>query len=623
MKALQTEDNMAKQRSFIDPHEVPTIPGTEGWEEMYPYYYVFGKGKTEREKYESNQLWFYDGVHYPFPMHPLDLIWDDMWHMTLSGFSSRVFAIPNSNGVDHRILNGYIYLAGTFPSKEEEEKRVPYVMARTGHYYERYDELYKVWMTKMMAVIDEMKEIHFPSSLPWVSDDSYVFEHKGYYESDEILRNYDRMIQLAQRAWQLHMEMDGLAYGGYVNFIYTMRDLFPGITDKAIGQMLTGFTGEMFRPPAELQKLAQLAEDLGIGETIKASDKWTDMAAKLGQTEPGKKWLAEVEAVREPWFEMSIGGGWHHMDVAWNDNLDVPLAHIKNYIKMLEKGERIDRPTDEVEKEQKRVAAEYRALINNDSDREVFDQRLGLAKIVSIYPESHQFYIENWFHALFYRRAKELGQMFVSQGVLKEKDDIFYLSRFEIYPILYDTLASWSTGVPAIATYEIPPKIARRKEIYSKFKGWSPLPALGPAPDVVTDANSIVVWGVTTEKIDMWLQAAGVKAEEVKELRGFAGSAGVVEGTAKVCLELEDIAELKAGEVLVARMTAASWAPAFNVIAACVTDIGGTFCHAAIVAREYKMPAVIGVGNGTEVIKTGYKLRVDGDTGVVTILERT
>lgn len=63
-------------------------------------------------------------------------------------------------------------------------------------------------------------------------------------------------------------------------------------------------------------------------------------------------------------------------------------------------------------------------------------------------------------------------------------------------------------------------------------------------------------------------------------------------------------------------------APAFNIVSACVTDIGGTFCHAAIVAREYKMPAVIGVGNGTAVITSGNRLRVDGDDGVVTILER-
>ena len=613
---------MVKERRFMDPHEVTQIPGTEGWEEMYPYYYLFGKGQTEREKYESSQLWFYDGVHYPVPMHPLDLIWDDAWHLTLSGFVSKVFAIPNSNGIDHRILNGYIYLSGTFPPKEEEEKRMPYVQARTGHYYEKYEELYKYWLKKMMEVIDEMKEISFPATLPWVSDDSYVFEHKGYFEADEILRSYDRMIELAQRAWQLHMEMDGLAYGGYVNFIYTMRDLFPDITDKAIGQMLTGFSGEMFRPPAELAKLANLAVDFGIDETVQSFDRWTDMAGKLQKSEPGKEWLAKVEEVREPWFEMSTGGGWHHMDVAWNDNLDVPLAHIKNYIQRLKKGEAIERPVKEVEEESKRVASEYRSLIADEKDRQIFDERLELAKRVSIFPESHQFYIENWFHALFYRRAKELGQMFVSRDVLKDKEDIFYLDRFELYPIIYDVLASWSTGVPAIAHYEVPEKIERRKEIYNKFKEWPPPPALGIAPDVVTEPNQIVLWGVTSEKIDMWLEAADVKPEDVKELKGFAGSGGIVEGTAKVCMELEDIAKLKEGDVLVGRMTAASWAPVFNVIAGCVTDIGGIFCHAAIVAREYKMPAVIGVGNGTSVIKSGDKLRVDGDNGVVTILER-
>jgi pyruvate, water dikinase len=613
---------MATKRAFMDPHEVPPIPGTEGWEEMYPYYRVFGKGKTEREKYESSQLWFYDGVHFPGPVHPLDVIWDDMIHLTLSGFTGKVFAIPNSNGLDGRVLNGYVYMTGTIPPNEEQPKRVPYVTARTGHYYERYEELYKLWITKMMAVIDEMKTIHFPAALPWISDDSYVYEHKGYFEVDEILRSYNRMIELAARAWQLHMEMDGLAYGGYVNFIYTMRGLFPNIMDKAIGQMLTGFSGEMFRPPAELQKLAKSAVDLGVADTIQKYETWTDMAAKLSQTPAGKQWLDEVEAVREPWFEMSIGGGWSNMDVAWNDNLDVPLAHIKNYIRMLAKGERIERPQKEVEAESKRVATEYRSLITNDKDRQVFDERLQLAKTVSIFPESHQFYIENWFHVLFYRRARELGQMFVSRGILKDKEDIFYLSRWEISPILFDALTSWCTGTPAIASYEIPAKITRRREIYNKFKEWSPPPALGPAPDVVTEPNMIVLFGVTTEKIDMWLQAADVKPENVTELRGFAGSSGVVEGVARVCLELEDIGKLKAGEILVGRMTAASWAPVFNVIAGCVTDIGGTFCHAAIVAREYKMPAVVGVGNGTAIIRTGDKLKVDGDTGVVTILER-
>lgn len=614
---------MSKERRFQDPRAVEPIPGTEGWEEMYPYYYLFGKGNTKREEYESNQLWFYDGVHYPVPLHPLDLIWDDAWHLTLSGFTSKVFAIPNSNGIDHRILNGYVYLSGTFPPKEEEARRLPICQERTSYYYEKYEELFDYWKTKMMGVIEEMKTIHFPPELPWVSDASYIYEHKGYFEADEILRNYDRMVQLAQRAWQLHMEMDGLAYGAYVNFIYTMKDLFPDISDKSIGQMLTGFTGEMFRPPQELANLARLAVELGIENTVLAYDKWANMANKLKQDEEGREWLGQVEAVREPWFEMSIGGGWHHMDITWNDNLDVPLAHIQNYIRRMKNGEKIDRPTAEVEKEKRRIAAEYRDMIGNEQDRMIFDERLELARRVSIFPESHQFYVENWFHALFYRRAKELGQMFVSRDVLHDKGDIFYLNRFEIYPILYDVLASWATGVPPIAHYEVPPKIRRRKEIYQKFKEWSPPPALGVAPEVVTEPNQIVLWGVTTDKIDMWLKSGEVEPDDVIELYGSAASPGIIEGTARVCMELDDIAKLKAGDILVSRMTSASWAPAFSIIQGCVTDIGGIFCHAAIVAREYQLTAVVGVGNGTAVIKDGDRLRVDGDKGIVNIIEKT
>ena len=120
------------------------------------------------------------------------------------------------------------------------------------------------------------------------------------------------------------------------------------------------------------------------------------------------------------------------------------------------------------------MAAEYRGLIADEKDRQIFDERLGLAKMVSIFLESHQFYVENWFHALFYRRAKELGQIFVSRGVLQDQEDIFYLDRFEIYPVLYDVLASWATGVPAIAQYELPAKIERRRQIYEKFKEWPP-----------------------------------------------------------------------------------------------------------------------------------------------------
>jgi pyruvate,water dikinase len=87
-----------------------------------------------------------------------------------------------------------------------------------------------------------------------------------------------------------------------------------------------------------------------------------------------------------------------------------------------------------------------------------------------------------------------------------------------------------------------------------------------------------------------------------------------------VILDVREIGTVQQGEVLVCPVTAPSWAPVFPKIAAAVSDIGGMMSHAAIVAREYGMPAVVGTGNATARIKTGDRIRVDGGEGVVTIV---
>jgi pyruvate,water dikinase len=80
-----------------------------------------------------------------------------------------------------------------------------------------------------------------------------------------------------------------------------------------------------------------------------------------------------------------------------------------------------------------------------------------------------------------------------------------------------------------------------------------------------------------------------------------------------------EVSELLEGEILVAPTTSPSWAPAFAKIGACITDVGGVMSHAAIVCREYGMPAVVGTGHATKIIKTGMFIRVDGSTGAITI----
>jgi pyruvate,water dikinase len=89
-----------------------------------------------------------------------------------------------------------------------------------------------------------------------------------------------------------------------------------------------------------------------------------------------------------------------------------------------------------------------------------------------------------------------------------------------------------------------------------------------------------------------------------------------------VIFDVRQLADVRDGEVLVAPFTSTSWTPVFGRIAAAVTDAGGVMCHAAIVAREYRLPSVLGTGSATKRIQTGDHVCVDGDNGVVTVIDR-
>jgi pyruvate,water dikinase len=127
-----------------------------------------------------------------------------------------------------------------------------------------------------------------------------------------------------------------------------------------------------------------------------------------------------------------------------------------------------------------------------------------------------------------------------------------------------------------------------------------------------------MLWGITRENLDAWLAADDEPGGN--ELRGFAASSGVVEGTARIIKSVDEISRLKAGDILVCQITNPTWVPIFQTIAATVSDIGGSMSHAAIVAREYGLPAVVGTGNATSRIKDGQRIRVDGGRGIVTLL---
>ncbi|MBM3302675.1 MAG: PEP-utilizing enzyme, mobile region, partial [Deltaproteobacteria bacterium] len=161
---------------FPNPHEAEQIPGTEGWERMYPYHYFFSTEDPERKKYEESMFWFYDGLHYPEPMYPFDIIWDEAWFLALSQYNNRIFIVPPAMGIDHRIHNGYIYIT-PLPVLDAESipKRAEIFMRRAGYYYENWNKLHDNWEEKMKHVIRQLTDLDIPR-LPEMEEERVVTE---------------------------------------------------------------------------------------------------------------------------------------------------------------------------------------------------------------------------------------------------------------------------------------------------------------------------------------------------------------------------------------------------------------------------------------------------------------
>jgi pyruvate,water dikinase len=217
---------------------------------------------------------------------------------------------------------------------------------------------------------------------------------------------------------------------------------------------------------------------------------------------------------------------------------------------------------------------------------------------------------------VFWRKMRGLSRILHEAGFWEQPDDMFYLTRQEVRDALFDYGNAWAVGTDPIGPDYWPAEIASRRKIMAALATQAPQPALNEPPAVITEPFTIMLWGITTESVGRWLNGSADKSV----LTGMAASPGTVEGRARVLRSADDLGLIEPGEILVAPVTAPSWAPVFGKIKATVTDIGGMMSHAAIVCREYGLPAVTGTGNATTSIKTGQMLRVNGSTGEVTIL---
>ncbi len=191
------------------------------------------------------------------------------------------------------------------------------------------------------------------------------------------------------------------------------------------------------------------------------------------------------------------------------------------------------------------------------------------------------------------RAVLRIGEVLVARGAIQEPDDIFFLTRAEALTAL--------DGDDLTAAVDVAARRARR-EAQARLV----------APLVVGRMSRIV-----RSTFDSYPRLLGAVRSDGALVSGTPASAGRATGFVRVIRGAHEFEELRAGEILVAPLTAPGWTPLFTRAAAVVTDVGSAAAHASIIAREYGIPAVVGCGDATSRLRTGMRVTVDGNTGNV------
>jgi len=602
-------------KSFPKPSEISVPDGAQGWEDLYPYFLSFRNLSGS----EDEKFWFCDSQHWPTVYKPFETIGGEFAVKCLGQYNTRHLMIPPANGIEFKIHMGYLYMSPIPVPEEQIPARVPEFERRAGHYFQNWDTLLEGWKVKVRATIAEMETLHFaplPDMVPF--DD--IVQGVAKDGSEVLMENYDRLIQLCYQNGQYHFEFLNLGYLAYLDFFGFAKEAFPGIPDQAIAKMVQGVDMELFRPDDELKKLALLAIEMDLTAAFDNTDDVEATLAGVRALPGGEQWIEVYEEAKDPWFNFTVGNGFYGHDKYWIEHQDIPLGYIKDYIRRALDGHDIMRPVAELVAERDRITQEYRDLLDGEA-LAAFDAKRGLAATAYPYVENHNFYIEHWTMGVFWRKVRELGAVFAQAGFWQAPEDMLYLTRGEVRDALFDYVTAWAVGGEPTGPHYWPAEIERRRRIVDALSTQRPQPALNTPPAEITEPFTMMLYGITTEQVQQWLAAD--EQDDDAAITGMAASPGIVEGYARVITHADELSSVQEGEILVATITAPSWGPIFGKIKATVTDIGGMMSHAAIVCREYGLPAVTGTGKGSTTIETGQFIRVDGNSGRVEILEPT
>jgi pyruvate,water dikinase len=375
-----------------------------------------------------------------------------------------------------------------------------------------------------------------------------------------------------EATWWLNEQLQG--WLGEKNVADTLTQSVPYNVTSEMGLALLD-VADVIRPHPEVVAFLEHVEDEGFLDDLAKLEGGREARDAIGTFLDGygMRCVGEIDITRPRWSERPT------------TLVPVILGNIRNF----EPGagaRRLEQGRQEARTKEQDVLERLRALPDGERKAEETKRMIDRARTFNGYREYPKYVIVSR-HFVYKQALLEEAERLVQAHVLREKEDIFYLTFQELHDV--------------VRTNDVDDQlIHQRKDEFRSYRALTP-------PRVLTSDGEAVAGAYRRDDVP-----AGA-------LVGLPVSAGTVEGRARVILDMAE-ADLEPGDILVTAYTDPSWTPVFVAINGLVTEVGGLMTHGAVIAREYGLPAVVGVEQATRLIRDGQRIRVHGTDGYIEIL---
>jgi phosphohistidine swiveling domain-containing protein len=513
--------------------------------------------------------WEWDDMHTPRALTPLG---EDYIELLSKGFAYRYEKLGVPLAILTRVWNGYAYFGFKILAPEDEHDAV---MARyTAARRKRVPLTAAYWRDEAVPELRAMyREI-----------DEVAVDDLG---AEQLAIAWERAWSHAERAWGIHFYV----IAGPYQVLDDLADQYEAIVEngsagEALG-LVAGFGDDLRLADEGLERLtAAAAAAPAVADRLRTGEVVT--VAEIAALEGSTGFVTELRAFLAEHGHLGQAGE-DLGEASWSEDPGPLLGDI---------GKRLDRPPAPVADRwaaravaSEEIAARVRTVLGDrPAELAAFEALLASAREIGPLTEGHNYWIDRMCADRLRRFALRVGRRLVRDGVLDAPDDITFLTRREVPEVLVGAL-------------DPRPIVAERRSEHIRRQSLQPPRVVGKPK---SESNE-------PDRFD----GARYQPDADGTLRGTGASAGVVRGRARVVRGPEDFARVAHGDIIIAGASNPGWVQLFTIAGGFVTDTGGVLSHAAVVAREFGLPAVVGTGDATTRIADGRIVEIDGAAGLV------